>query len=258
MRFEIGFPQNYKQKRLDSWYVLAAYWLEYIKSDSFHINTLNCVYTIVSEYTHSQPFVLDSLIDLGCGSGYFLNTIRQQKVWKRLAGLDFCPKMIQRAQYINITGVPRVEFYELDIEQPITNISNNLIKDFNIATATFLLDEIENIDAFFFSVSEILQDGGRLICATLDYEREKERYKNDFFFINENILMSKEICNISTGESMGELFRIFRPLETINTSAENYGLNIEKEILFSPLEMKSRANGPGLRIQVWQNNTKRL
>lgn len=248
MKIEIGIPKDYKQRRLESWCELSAYWSEHIESDSFHTNTLEMICEKVLEYTDSNS--KNSLADLGCGSGYFLNKIRQKRQWDKLVGLDFCPRMLQRARHINTFGEPKVLLNELDIEESKQYIASHLIESFNVVTASFVIDEIENINAFFCFVAEILGTGGYFICATLDYEREKERYKDQLASIhNEStILMSKELFNVSNYE----LFRIFRSLKLIKETANNYGLKLIDEKKFSPSEMKSREDGPGLLIQIWE------
>lgn len=249
-----GYPLQFKHSRWLAWQRLAAYWPEYISQDTFHCSAQLKVLETALKHLQPAANTCPSLVDLGCGTGLFLKTVRSRALsrWERLVGLDFCPDMLRLAGESDVSDVPRLRFFEVDLESPIENILANHLRDFDVATATFLLDEIEDIDTCFASAASMIRPGGHLTCGTLDYDREMQRHsahieptrKQDKALVISNTLPGHR--------SLGEYFRVVRETEEFDQHAERHGFRLVENIVMSPSDLHSRADGPALRLLSWR------
>jgi ubiquinone/menaquinone biosynthesis C-methylase UbiE len=253
-----GYPRQYKHLRLAAWGRLAVHWAEYIQHDSFHRSAQRqLLETVLKDFPLSgneHP----SLVDLGCGTGQFLRMARTRGTprWERLVGIDFCPQMLKLAKESDVSDLPRLRFFEIDLEVPIENGAANNLSEFDVATAIFLLDEIENIDTCFASASSIIRSGGHLTCGTLDYSREMQRHSAQILqegWLDKILVVSNSLPRHRTS---GTYYRIMRNVESYQQSAEQHGFQLVRNIALSPAELHSRPDGPGLRLLTWQKTIK--
>ncbi len=112
----------------------------------------------------SRDLVLEGseerLLDLGTGTGKFLELFLEAKSWKRLAGLDFSSRMLQGAREILPDEVALVsgDFEALPF-QPQT---------FDLVISSFTLRSIREMEVFLKGVFDLLADGGKaaFLCLT--------------------------------------------------------------------------------------------
>jgi hypothetical protein len=135
------------------------------------------------------------------------------------------------------------------LELPIDQTAIFNYRNFDVATAVFLMDEVEGIAACFASATSVLREGGHLICGMLDVNREIERY--ELKRSEKPIVMSKDIT--AGGQQLpGQLFRVLRSQQEIMEAADAAGLTLHLNEVISPKVLTSRSNGPALRIMAWQ------
>lgn len=250
-----GFAPDYKQRRLEQWELLSASWLEYTQEDSFHMRVHQEVSKAVSATLDRSTPRRPALVDLGCGPGYFLNfVVRNAEEWWRLVGIDFCPRALDLAKNSNPFTLPAIECYRADLELPLDGRTAYTLKDFDTATATFLLDEVEDIAACIASATSVLRAGGHFIAATLDVERERQRYGEAVRIAGHGegpVVLSKSL-HLNGRFSSGEFFRVLRPVEEVRAHAQHAGLEIVDDRVLSPSDLGSRPDGPGLRLTTWR------
>lgn len=245
MKMTSGFPFDFKTNRKEAWEHLTLHWGDYIQQDTFHVNAHSCMIDLVLRYRTHDQF---TLIDFGCGDGTFLYKLSKRASWSRLVGIDFCDSMLVLAQDAFRTDTEDVEFRSIDIEARANAIDN--LDLFDIVTAAFVLDEIEDVDAFFLNVAAALKPDGHLVVATLDGALERLRYKNILFDVpasDQPIVLSKPL--IYGG---AELYRVLRHEGFATGHALRNGFELVEQTTFSPSDLNSRSTGPGVQLEVWK------
>ena len=266
-RVSQGVNADYKTRRLQSWSLQAHDWDEYTKENPFHVRSHDRICSEVLTLLQKQPIEAKlanpeakkkpspcPFIDFGCGSGRFLRLIKEksEEPWGKLVGIDFCDQMLNLANGIDSNYSNRVRWHRADLELPIAQTAIYSFTNFDIATAVFLLDEIENIQACFESARCVLRPGGAFVCGMLDPEREKERYH-----LPNSVQHTFTIARPTTiaGERLaGEYFRLVRPMEQIFAAASSCGLTRSQDITVRPSELGTSRDGPILRIIIWNNH----
>jgi hypothetical protein len=160
--------------------------------------------------------------------------------------------MLREAKLIDesrVSDTIRIDYKKADLELPINETAIIRYSEFDIATAVFLFDEVQDTMAAFTSAASVLRTEGHLICAMLDVNREMERY--ELAGASEAIIVSRNVV-VDGHEVPGELFRVLRPTEAIMESAQRVGLALRLNEVISPQSLNSRSDGPALRILVWQ------
>lgn len=241
-----GFGDDYKMRRLSAWGDLAHSWIEYTQGDTFHLKAHEKLSEMVLLIKEIGPA---SIIDLGCGPGHFLQLLKSLSSWRRIVGIDFCHKMLKIADAMDMSQAHRVEWRHADLELPINQTTIFNYKGFDVATAVFLMDEVEDVSACFASATSVLREGGHLICGMLDVNREIERY--ELRRSEKPIVMSKDIT-VGGQPLPGQLFRVLRPQHEIIEAADVSGLTLRLNEVISPKALTSRSSGPALRIMAWQ------
>lgn len=249
-----GYPPQYKQARWRAWEGSAPYWPEYILRDDFHWKSHQQVVDAMWRHlTPSGPGPY-SLCDLGCGSGLLLETARKEigLRWKRLVGVDFSRHMLNMASEKDVCKYPRLRYWELDLESEIN--ANNVphLRDFDVTTAVFLLDELEKLEPCFATVVSMLRPEGYFVSGTLDYDREIERYDEPIKAAGqgEGPLV---LTRTPDGDDFpGPYSRVLRQVPEIVDIAAKQGLCLIESRAISPTELRSRLTGPALRLMVWQ------
>jgi ubiquinone/menaquinone biosynthesis C-methylase UbiE len=216
-----GIQEHYKEHRLKAWELQAYDWAEYTKEDSFHLRSHERVCEAVLSL-RSHP--ASSLIDLGCGPGRFLQLINGRVPWGKLVGIDFCGKMLNLAKDLEVSHARKVNWHKADLELPIHETAIYPFTGFDIATAIFLFDEVENVAACFASARSVLRPGGHLVCAMLDADRERERY--DLPDASHDPVTVARPIVIDGDHVPGEYYRLVRSIEQINAIAVSAGFTL--------------------------------
>jgi SAM-dependent methyltransferase len=256
-----GFPPNFKQRRLEQWDLLLPSWMEYIQEDNFHNIVHQEVKKAVLEHLDRVRTPHPSLIDLGCGHGHFLNwvikvqTEGEERVnWSRLVGLDFCARAVDLAKNGNPYNLPRIACFRADLELPLETRTVYPLRDFSVATASFLFDEVEDLSACFASAASVLIRGGHLVAALLDTDRERERYRQEVESVGAGdgpVLLAKSL-EVHGRTAAGEFFRALRGADEIQGAALAKGFEQVSSRVMTPSALRSRPDGPALRLFVWR------
>ncbi|MBI4115439.1 MAG: ubiquinone/menaquinone biosynthesis methyltransferase [Candidatus Omnitrophica bacterium] len=100
------------------------------------------------------------ILDLGVGTGKFLEEFLGRKNWDLAVGVDFAWEMLERADEV-VGEAPR--FIQADIHDlPFGN------RSFDLVISSFTLRSVKNIPHFLSEVSRVLKEKGRagLLCLT--------------------------------------------------------------------------------------------
>ena len=100
-----------------------------------------------------------SVLDLGTGTGKFLELFLKTKSWKRAVGLDFAARMLEKAR----EAVPAAELVNGDFQAlPFARES------FDLVITAFTLRSIQNVRGFLEEVSRVLKKKGKagFLCLT--------------------------------------------------------------------------------------------
>lgn len=102
----------------------------------------------------------ESVLDLGIGTGKFLDLFAKAKSWKRMAGLDFSTGMLQEARR---HAAPRAQLVSADFQSlPFTAGS------FDAVISAFTLRSVKNMPLFLSEIFRVLRSEGKtgLLCLT--------------------------------------------------------------------------------------------
>lgn len=97
----------------------------------------------------------ESMLELGCGQGYFLNLF--SKISPNLTGVDLGKELIQIARKKN----REIEFIFANAEN--LNLFKNEDKKFDVITVVLALQNMKNIYAVAQNISRLLNDNGRAV-----------------------------------------------------------------------------------------------
>ena len=146
---------------------------EYVSHSNTNKGLINKVYQLVRNYSISQKVKMmnsfgvgnKSLIDIGCGTGEFLNAM-QQNGWQ-VQGLE--PS--ERARNYGISN------YKLNV-QPLDAFNGLPSKTFGIVTMWHVLEHVHNLHDYARQLKNILTEKGVLIIAVPNAgAHESETYK---------------------------------------------------------------------------------
>ncbi len=100
------------------------------------------------------------LLDLGTGTGKFLEAFLKHKTWKTAVGLDFSSRMLEKArdQIPAKAGFVSADFHALPFQS----------ESFDLVVSSFALRSVKDMQAFCSEVYRILQPGGKaaFLCLT--------------------------------------------------------------------------------------------
>lgn len=125
-----------------------------------------------SEGDLKDVFVPKTILDLGCGTGKFLECFLRSKSWGSATGVDFSAAMLQRARE---TVQGNVLWLQADFDAlPFLDSS------FDLIVSAFTLRSVQKLPEFFGSVYRILTPGGK--AAFLDLTRPRNVLARLFFY----------------------------------------------------------------------------
>jgi len=104
-----------------------------------------------------------TILDLGCGTGKFLECFLKTKKWDFAVGLDFSSKMLKKAR-------ETVEETAVWIEEDFEKLPF-LEGSFDLIVSAFTLRSVRDMPAFLKEINRVLSPGGRV--ALLDLTRPR-------------------------------------------------------------------------------------
>jgi len=128
-----------------------------------------------------------SLVDVGCGDGFFLKKLCEKYPSKELAGVDLCERAISFARLLNNVGdngKGNVEFLCQDIAH------EPLAREFDIATSIHVLEHIppESLDDFLAATWKMIKEGGKFIVLVPSTNISKKRSTRHYQHFDEQSL----------------------------------------------------------------------
>jgi len=125
------------------------------------------------EIVLSDPsFSPKTILDLGCGTGKFLQCFLQSKSWESATGVDFSVAMLEKAR-ATVSG--NVIWLKEDFDSlPFLDGS------FDLVISGFTLRSVQNLSKFLGHVHRILTPGGK--AAFLDLTRPRSFWLRLLFF----------------------------------------------------------------------------
>ena len=139
---------------------------EYISHSNTRKGLVNRLYQWVRDFTLVQKRKLirkvsgmqtGALLDIGCGTGEFLNTMKQAG-WTSL-GLEPDPGARQQA----------IEHFQLDVH-PSDHLFQLAAKQWDVITMWHVLEHVHRLHPYLDKIYELLKPGGKLIIAVPNYQ----------------------------------------------------------------------------------------
>ena len=124
----------------------------------------------------SRDIVLDpnqkSILDLGIGTGKFLNLFLEAKFWEKAAGLDFSENMlaVAREKVPGFVDLVPGDFHALPFEA----------NQFDLVISSFTLRSVKDMPLFLKEIARILTPGGR--AAFLCLTRPENKFWNALYY----------------------------------------------------------------------------
>jgi len=100
-----------------------------------------------------------TIIDIGCGLGYFTARIKQHFPDVRVCGMDISPTALKRARLI----APDCVFRQLDLKAPGMEVEDGKRFDIAVMLDTLYYFEPHEIDGVMFNINKLLADDGYLL-----------------------------------------------------------------------------------------------
>ncbi len=97
-----------------------------------------------------------SILDIGTGTGKFLESFLHQGHFEKICAVDLCETMLEKAK--KTVPDPRIIWLNADISQGIPLDSES----FDLVTAAFTLRSIQDLSGFFAEVKRVLNHGGKV------------------------------------------------------------------------------------------------
>lgn len=113
-----------------------------------------------------------SILDLGIGTGKFIQAFTDARQWKKLAGVDFSPQMLNAAKKIlpSSIGLINADFQYLPFQKG----------SFDLVISAFTLRSVRQMPLFLQGIFEVLSEKGR--AAFLCLTRPKNIFWRVFYF----------------------------------------------------------------------------
>lgn len=228
-------PNGYHESRRKWWSTNAPFWATYLDATPARKELLQAqaerARDICREHSSSR------VVDCGCGEGMFLRLLKRMMVGSHLSGIDFCDSMISKARQRSLT-MP-ICFEQVDLEAP----STRAIGTFDLAVASLVLDEVEDLDRAVECIGGLIVPGGHLLLIVLDPEAERQKlvraseapntgYGEDQF---PPFLLVLKRFRIGPRPSPAPYCRLLRSADAYVSAAERVGLKCVKIEPWIPL-----------------------
>ena len=133
----------------------------------------------------------ESILDVGCGDGYVLYNLRQERNHKgRLVGIDMNAGMFEEInKFQKKTKLPQIELIVGNAESlPFPD------KSFDVVTAFFMLYHVSDLEKVLSEFKRVLKKDGKLLIATMGVENRK-----DFETLRPDYIVRKSSFSLETG-----------------------------------------------------------
>lgn len=139
------FPYHYIPRLEDGQFSQVRYW-------SWGYRYLGG-FKVVLDQLAGESF--ESLVDVGCGDGRFLATLKGRYDDARLVGIDYSERAVRLARALN----PEVDFRRLDLT------GDPVDEQFDMVTLIEVLEHIppDDLEAFVAGFAGLVRPGGRLV-----------------------------------------------------------------------------------------------
>ena len=228
-------PDGYHESRRKWWTTNALFWATYLDATPARKELLEAqaerARAICETYSSSR------VVDCGCGEGMFLRLLdrmlNRMMVGSHLTGIDFCESMIAKAKRRSLT-LP-ICFEHIDLEAPSTRSFGT----FDLAVASLVLDEVEDLDRAFACISGIIVHGGHLLLVVLDAEAERQKLVHASEATNlpryeDHPLLVLKRFRIGPRPSPAPYCRLLRSADVYVSAAERVGLKCVKVEPWTP------------------------
>lgn len=220
-------PNGYHESRRKWWSTNAPFWATYLDATPSRKELLLAQAERARDIckAHSSSRV----VDCGCGEGMFLRLLERMMVGSHLSGIDFCESMIAKAKQRSLTKP--ICFEQVDLEVP----STKALGVFDLAVASLVLDEVEDLNRALECISELIMHGGHLLLIVLDAEAERQKLVSaseppDFAYREDQplpLLVLKRF-RIGPRPSPAPYCRVLRSSDAYVSAAEQVGLECVK------------------------------
>ena len=147
--------QEFRSLCLTAWHENTTFW-----SQTRNINKDIRDY-LLNSIIAFQPQGGISIADIGCGNGWLLQELIQQKILIKYTGIDFNKFFVANLT----TEHPRANFISIDFSVPV---SDPAIMNQDILVCCLSFIEMPNLHIPIRNASKMLRNGGMLIIITLD------------------------------------------------------------------------------------------
>ena len=150
---------EFKNENLHNWTNNTDYWLnnplrQVEDTKDFFIPKLN-----------NLLINAQSILDMGCGSAWLLEFVRQLNLEIQYSGFDFNSKFIDSLN-VKYQNDKNSKFYCIDFE---TEVPKEHLKSFDIVFNCFNFFETADLDMAFSNAVKMLKPNGKLVIFTIEY-----------------------------------------------------------------------------------------
>jgi demethylmenaquinone methyltransferase/2-methoxy-6-polyprenyl-1,4-benzoquinol methylase len=126
-----------------------------------------------AEILLSHPrFSPKTILDLGCGTGKFLECFLRRRPWESATGVDFSAAMLRKAR----ATIPESVLWLQEDFDALPFLESS----FDLVISGFTLRSVQKLPEFFKTVHRILTPGGK--AAFLDLTRPRNLFARLFFY----------------------------------------------------------------------------
>ena len=152
------------QKRISvansQWNKIAGDWIEVKRNNNTDILNKSITYPELKRLMGNVKG--KKVLDLGCGEGY--SSRQMAEYGAEVTGIDFSPKLINRAKEINISDSRSVNYLHGDMTN-LNKIADGS-QDKVVSVMSFMYLNTKNIEKALLEAKRVLKDDGELIIVT--------------------------------------------------------------------------------------------
>ncbi len=158
--------------------------IEYTNFSQFRNNPYGYRYAayLITVLRELEKEKFSSIIDVGCGDGFFVGKLSEKFRNKEVVGVDVSNQAIYFARLLN--KHKNVEFLKLDVTQ------DKMGRKFDIVTLIEVLEHIppDHLDSFLKSIHSMLNDNGKLLLTVPSTNLPIKNIKRHFQHFDEKSL----------------------------------------------------------------------